>query len=215
MGPVHATAEAVEQVVVHDRFWMLWNTLLALVPAVLAVPVLGHRGRRTPAWWCGAALILLFLPNAPYVVTDLVHLRGDVVAIDSELGVVTGILPIYGAFIAVGFGAYAFVVRAGGRYLVADGLGRWRPAAELAVHALCAVGILLGRVARLNSWEPVTEPHATAWRIVDTLTWRGTPVAVVVLLVIVWAGYALVVGVTRSAVRTLGTWGSRILAAMG
>jgi uncharacterized membrane protein len=215
MGPVQATAEAVQQVVVHDRFWMLWNTFLALVPAALALVVFRHRGPRTLGWWIGAGLILLFLPNAPYVVTDLVHLRGDVLAIHSELGVVTGILPIYGAFIAVGFAAYAFVVWEGGRYLTAAGLGRWRPAAELAVHALCAVGIVLGRVARLNSWEPVTEPHTTAWRIVDTLTWRGTPIAVLVMFVITWAGYAAVRSVAGAAARRAAAVGSRLLSALG
>jgi uncharacterized membrane protein len=215
MGPVHATAEAVRQVVVHDRFWMLWNTFLALIPAGLALAVFRHRRPRTLGWWLGAGLLLLFLPNAPYVVTDLVHLRGDVLAIHSELGVVTGILPLYGAFIAVGFGAYAFVVWEGGRYLTAAGLGRWRPAAELAVHALCAVGIVLGRVARLNSWEPVTEPHTTAWRIVDTLTWRGTPLAVVVMFVITWAGYALVMGVAGATARRATAVGSRLLSALG
>ena len=53
--------------------WMSFNAFLATVPAVLAV-VLFHRPRaRTVTWWVGVVAFGLFLPNAPYVVTDLIH----------------------------------------------------------------------------------------------------------------------------------------------
>jgi len=61
-------------------------------------------------------------------------------------------LPAYAAFIAGGFAAYGLAVGEMGRYLTRIGLGGWRGPAEVATHAVCAVGVLLGRVARLNSW---------------------------------------------------------------
>jgi uncharacterized membrane protein len=147
--------------------------------------------------------VLLFLPNAPYVVTDLVHLRDDVVLAGGDLAVVGGVLPVYGTFILAGFVAYAVAVTELGRYLSSVGLGRFRGAAELAVHGACAVGVVLGRVARLNSWEPVTQPHTTAERIVLTLTWRWAPVAVVVTFLATWVGYMVVRGAGRAGGRAV------------
>jgi uncharacterized membrane protein len=171
---------------------------------VLAPLVFRQRGSRTLGWWMGAGLVLLFLPNAPYVVTDLVHLRGDVVLAGSDLTVVAGVLPAYALFIAAGFVCYAVVISEGRRFLEDAGLAAWRPVAELAVHAVCAVGVVLGRVARLNSWEPVTEPVGTLERVVLTLSWRWAPVAVVATFVTIWAGHALTRTIARSSAAALG-----------
>jgi uncharacterized membrane protein len=50
---------------------------LALVPLGLALVVFRPRARLRVAWWIGAGLFVAFLPNAPYVLTDLVHLGRD------------------------------------------------------------------------------------------------------------------------------------------
>jgi uncharacterized membrane protein len=204
-GAVDGVTLALEdlvEVVARNHLWMAWNLILAAIPALLAPVVFGHRGPRTAGWWIGAGVVLLFLPNAPYVVTDLVHLRGDVLAADSDLAVVAGVLPVYAGFILAGFVAYAIALSEAGRYLDAAGLGRWRARAEVVVHLVCAVGVVLGRVARLNSWEPVTEPAGTFERVVLTLSWRWAPVAVVATFVVVWAGHALV----RTVGRAVDAW---------
>lgn len=197
MGSLTVVARDLVEVATDNGRWMAWNLVLAVIPAGLAVAVFRHRGPRTALWWSGAALCALFLPNAPYVVTDLVHLRDDVLRADSDMAVITAVLPSYAAFIAAGFVAYGLAVGEMGRYLTRIGLGRWRGAAELATHALCAVGVVLGRVARLNSWEPMTEPHGTAERVVLTLSWRGAPLAVLVTFVAIWLCH----GATRALVR--------------
>jgi uncharacterized membrane protein len=210
MGHAQSLLGPLAEVVVRNRFWMLWNLILAGVPLVLAVPLFRHQGRRGVGWWLGLGLLVLFLPNAPYVVTDLVHLRGDVLAAGTDGAVVGGVLPAYAAFVAAGFVIYALVLREAGRFLEAEGLGRWRPGIEVAVHLVCAVGVVLGRVARLNSWEPVTEPHTTVERVASTLTWSLAPLAVAVLFVVIWAGHAVVRGAGRAVeahvVAPLGTW---------
>ena len=210
MGHANSLLGPLAEVVVRNRFWMTWNLILATVPLALAVPLFRHRGRRGAGWWLGLGLVVLFLPNAPYVVTDLVHLRGDVMAARSDLAVVGGVLPAYAAFVIAGFVIYTLVLREAGLFLEAEGLGRWRPGVEAAVHFVCAVGVVLGRVARLNSWEPVTEPHTTGERVVSTLTWGAAPLAVAVLFVVIWAGHALVRGTGRAVearlTATLGSW---------
>jgi uncharacterized membrane protein len=197
MGSLTVVARDLVDVAADNGRWMTWNLILAAIPAGLAVAVFRHRGPRTVLWWTGAALCVLFLPNAPYVVTDLVHLRDDVLRAGSDLTVITAVLPMYSAFIAAGFLAYGLAVGEMGRYLDRIDLAHWRGPAEVATHALCAVGVVLGRVARLNSWEPMTEPHGTAERIVLTLSWRGAPFAVLVTFALIWVCH----GATRALVR--------------
>ncbi len=203
MGPLTVVARDLVQVAADNGYWMTWNLILAIIPAALAVVVFRHRGPRTGLWWTGAALSALFLPNAPYVITDLVHLRSDVLRADSDLAVIAGVLPVYAVFIGVGLLSYVLAVGEMGRYLTRAGLGRWRGTAEVATHAVCAVGVVLGRVARLNSWEPMTEPHSTAERIVLTLTWRGAPLAVLVVFAAIWLCHGATRALVRSAMATV------------
>lgn len=57
---------------------LVWNLFLAWIPLWLAIPMLWlepRRGWRGMAVWLGlGCLWLLFLPNAPYLLTDLIHL---------------------------------------------------------------------------------------------------------------------------------------------
>jgi uncharacterized membrane protein len=190
----------------HD--WVAWNLLLALVPALLAVVLFARR--RTahgPLWWAGVAAFVLFLPNAPYVVTDLVHLRGDAIAAPSDAVVLAGVLPMYALFVAGGFLAYVVAVD-----LLRSEVRRRRPALdgpwlELGVHALCSLGIVLGRIARLNSWEVATEPVGTLERTLTTLTWRGAPVAFVCIFAAVVLTHAVVRTLTLALLRAdLSPW---------
>jgi uncharacterized membrane protein len=201
MSLLRLLAGDVAEVVHRNMWWMTWNLLLAGVPVVLGFLVFRSRGLRSPLWWVGAVLFGLFLPNAPYVVTDLVHLRGDVVAARSDAAVVLAVLPVYALFIAAGFLAYHLSLVEVGRYVERLGLGASRRAIEVGVHAVCAVGVVLGRVARLNSWEPVVEPHTTFERIVVTLSWRAAPVVILGMFAVIWIGHALTRGVVEAVWR--------------
>src|SRR4051794_3888099 len=142
--------------------WMLWNTMLAWVPAILALALFtaARDARRGVAWWTGVVVFVLFLPNAPYVVTDLVHLHTDVIRA-GDGPVVTTVLPVYAAMIVSGFVAYYAALVQVRRYLTHHGLGRYCSPVTLGLHAVVAVGIFLGRWSRLNSWEPVVHPRDT------------------------------------------------------
>src|SRR5262249_34980736 len=162
MGPLATMLHGLAAVAHRDRFWMLWNLTLATIPLVLAVAVFRYPGRRGAGGWLGAGLMVPFLPHAPHVLTHLLHLRGGVGVGGHDTAVVGGVLPVYAVFIAAGFVAYALAVGEVGRYLERERLAGWRVPAEIGLHAVCAVGVVLGRIARLNSWEPVTQPHSTA-----------------------------------------------------
>ncbi|TDD23766.1 DUF1361 domain-containing protein [Actinomadura sp. KC06] len=187
MGVLEQVAPNLVDVLRRDVWWMGWNTLLAWIPVALAWALFrGRQLSRSPFWWAGLVLFVLFLPNAPYVVTDLVHLRGDILMADRGGPVVTAILPVYALFIGSGFLAYYLALGAALRHLARLGFGAWQGRVTIAAHALCAIGVFLGRWARLNSWEPVVDPHATIERIVVQLTWAWAPVLIVATFLVTW-----------------------------
>lgn len=139
--------------------WMGWNLVLALVPLGLARFLYGHRER--PRWllWVGGAVFVAFLPNAPYVLTDVLHLRRELIALDGNHWLEAAMLGQYLCLFAVGFLAYVFSLVRLERWLAGRGWSRRAVfGVDLALHALCAVGIVLGRVFRFNSWDLITNP---------------------------------------------------------
>jgi uncharacterized membrane protein len=170
--------------------WMGWNLVLALVPLGLAWFLFGRRPR--PVWllWTGGAMFVAFLPNAPYVLTDVLHLPVEMAAVDADPWLAAALLAQYGCLLAVGFVAYVLSLVRFERWLAARGMSRravrW---VDLALHALCAVGILLGRVFRFNSWDVVADPR----QLLGVLTVpQPRTVAVLVVLFVVLAGGAAV-----------------------
>jgi len=194
-----ARVSALWAVAEQNSAWMIWNTMLAWVPAALALALftLGRDARRGPVWWTGVVLFVLFLPNAPYVVTDLVHLQTDV---SRAAGgpVVTTVLPVYAALIASGFLAYYASLAQLRRYLAHHGLDRYRTPVTLGLHAVVAVGIFLGRWSRLNSWEPVVHPRDALERTLLALTWADAPLLIAMMFVVTAVGHF----VTRAVVET-------------
>src|SRR3954447_3333569 len=107
----------------HSR-WMTWNALLALVPFGLAQLLFGRPRSRTAVWWAGLVAFVLFLPNAPYVLTDVIHLFEDVRRIGSDRAVLFVLVPVYAGLFAVGFGSYVLSIRHMLRWLRGLGAGR-------------------------------------------------------------------------------------------
>jgi uncharacterized membrane protein len=135
--------------------FLIWNLFLACVPMVASRALLIVHGRRgSDRTQLGlVALWLLFLPNAPYILTDIVHLRSstpllywfDAMMILSFAG--TGLLIGYLSL----FDVHEVVEQ---RFGQAAG---WSAAA--AALLLSGFGVYLGRVQRWNSWDIVTDPY--------------------------------------------------------
>jgi uncharacterized membrane protein len=163
---------------------MAWNLTLALVPLVLGAFLFRRRGT-SPLWWLGLAAFLAFLPNAPYVLSDVIHLADDVRYTRSDTLLVVAILPQYAAFFLAGLLSYVVALGFLTRWLLDRGWDRLRVlGVELAVHAACAVGVYLGRVPRFNSWDLVTRPDAVAVTAADHLSDRY-PLALVLATFVV------------------------------
>ena len=153
---------------VHYGF-LIWNLALAWVPFVFAgLAYMMAKGRRSTfsVFIVLAALVwLIFFPNAPYILTDFLHLgsMGDLVPgwYDvlmlfwfSWTGLILGVVSLYLMHEIVGQAAgrvagWVFVV-------LAAGLGSF--------------GIYLGRFLRWNSWDLLRRPRPLAVELYGTFT---------------------------------------------
>jgi uncharacterized membrane protein len=142
--------------------WMVWNLLLAAIAPALAWMLFARRRwNRSPFWWIGAAAFVVFLPNAPYVLTDLMHLPYDALVVHGHAALTAALLIQYTVFVVVGVACYAGSIELLRRCLRRSSWsGRSVFGVELSLHALCAVGVLLGRYARFNSWDLGVRPGA-------------------------------------------------------
>jgi uncharacterized membrane protein len=148
----------------YPSWFFLWNLVLASIPVVFAA---GFAAVRRRIWLIPLGLgWLAFLPNAPYLVTDLVHLGGD--------GEMSRHVMQYG--IAAWTGVMLGVVS---MHLVHQRIEREVGAvsgwiAVVVSVGLCAIGVVIGRFERWNSWDLVTRPDAVA---ATTLDWVRSPLA--------------------------------------
>ncbi|MBD0335873.1 MAG: DUF1361 domain-containing protein [Cyanobacteria bacterium Co-bin13] len=99
------------------------------------------------------------MPNAPYVLTDVIHLCESAQTGYSPWVVALVMGPMYLVFLLIGWAAYVGSVLAMGRYVAQQGQERWVPGVELGTHGLCAIAIYWGRFWRFNSWDLVTRPQ--------------------------------------------------------
>jgi uncharacterized membrane protein len=154
------------QVVAYNSGWMIFNTILAWIPWVCAGIACddSSRSRKQRAAWLLVAVA--FLPNAPYVVSDLLHIRDDY---DEAGHAFTAMIvaPTYALFIISGLVAYLLTFRYFEHILHRHvrPLAMW--SVLIALHAAVAIGIWLGRVDRLNSWEFVTNPLHVLEKVAD------------------------------------------------
>jgi uncharacterized membrane protein len=141
--------------------YLIWNLFLAWVPFLLALVI--YDGRRRGMGAVGlttlGALWLLFFPNAPYIVTDFIHLERDplsplwfdgmTIASFATVGLLLGLASLY-------------LVQS----VVRQALGTWVAwAVAGGALALGSVGIYVGRFLRLNSWDFVTSPRYLLWLV--------------------------------------------------
>lgn len=138
--------------------FLLWNLFLAWIPYGLARLVAA--GMRTEANKVLVGTLAFafvgFLPNAPYLVTDLVHLRGTA----SAPYWFDALMLASFAWSGLVLGIAAVRVTAN---LVHERLSRNASLAYVVVlSALSAYGIYLGRFLRFNTWDAAFHPFSVA-----------------------------------------------------
>ena len=136
---------------------LVWNLFLAWVPLGAALATYAWRGRRgnwlvVPA--C-AVVWFLFFPNAPYIVTDILHLQPR-----------EGVPYWYDLIMLMAFALTGLFLGYLSLYLMQEVVRGWLGSAASWVFALVmlglsAFGIYLGRFVRWNSWDALLEPLNT------------------------------------------------------
>ena len=138
--------------------FMLWNLFLAAIPLglslglrqinrlVLAVPVL--------------AVWLLFFPNAPYVLTDLMHLNEHNAHVPKWLDL---LMLLSFAFVALWFGFQSLHIVQHWFVRKFSHATAW--CVTLGSLGLSGFGVYLGRFDRWNSWDLVHRPVSLLSRI--------------------------------------------------
>jgi uncharacterized membrane protein len=134
--------------------FLIWNLFLASIPLMTSqlLRTAYIKGASNLTQLALVAVWLLFLPNAPYLFTDIVHLQAstmllywyDAMLLLSAAG--TGLLLGYVSLFDVhAIAAERFGVKMG-----------W--AIVIAALGLSGYGVYLGRVQRWNSWDVVANP---------------------------------------------------------
>ena len=177
---------------------------IAITLALMAVDIwiLQQRGVRSLRWWGGFFWFIGFLPNAPYVLTDIIHLIRQIQYDGNSVWtLILALIPQYLVFMVVGFGAYVLSVMNLGYYLKQQGWSKFILATEITIHALSALGIYLGRFIRFNTWDIVTNPDALVNTVMNDLIGKG-PVLVmavtfVVIAVLYWVMKQVILGISQ------------------
>jgi uncharacterized membrane protein len=172
-------------------FFLVWNLFLAWIPYWVSLTLASIRDGKLRRIKTGFTLViwLLFFPNAPYILTDLLHFRnfGDV-PMWYDLMMLLSF-----AFTGVMLGWLSLMevqdfLKSRHSRGVARGL-------TFVALILCSYGIYLGRFQRWNSWDILTNPVALFQDMFSVLmqpsVHAGTLGIAVVLGGFLTIGYAL------------------------
>lgn len=187
----HVVAYGVHLIRDLGKTYVLGAIAITLLLMALDIWVLRQRGVRSLRWWGGFLAFIAFLPNAPYVLTDIIHLIDQIRWGYSVWVITLALIPQYLLFMVVGFEAYVLSVINLGYYLKQQGLGQFILVAELIVHGLCAIGIYLGRFIRFNSWDIITNPDELVNTVMNDLIGKRPVLVMVVTFLVITCLYWL------------------------
>ncbi|MCA9897983.1 MAG: DUF1361 domain-containing protein [Ardenticatenaceae bacterium] len=164
--------------------FLQWNLFLAWLPVLFAL-LARRKGASRWGRWLWGGLWLLFFPNAPYLLTDLLHL-GQI-----------GRVPIwYDLIMLLTYALAGLFVGFASLFWLHDLVARtWNRVAGwlfvLVVLALSSFGVYIGRFLRWNSWDLVLNPTILLRDLADHLLVRSQfleTAVVTVLLTAVFIG---------------------------
>lgn len=144
--------------------FLAWNLVLAWIPYAIAAVAMRWRH------WCPLLVPgwLLFFPNAPYLITDFVHLRARS---DAPLWYDIALLSSFawaGLLLAV-------VSMRATREALRDWCGSWLAWVTVVVSCpVAGAGIYIGRFLRWNSWDLALDPRRVLSQVLHVF---GDPIA--------------------------------------
>jgi uncharacterized membrane protein len=177
--------------------WIIWNLFLAFIPLALSFWLFRRRSNsRSLMWWLALIVFIAFLPNAPYLLTDIIHLIRATRSGYSVWIIALIFIPLHLFAILSGFEAYVISVINQGHYLQRQGKRQFVLPAELMIHLLSAIGVYLGRFRRFNSWDLVTDPGNVIVLTVDDLTTKFPIAVIAITFIVITVAYWLMKQIT-------------------
>ena len=144
---------------------IIWNLFLAFIPLTLSFYLFRLSASRNFVWWAILLVFIAFLPNAPYILTDSIHII-ELSQNYPTSAIILILIPQYVLFITTGFEAYVISLTKLNNYLVALLAKKYLTLVNAIAHGLCVIGIYIGRFERFNSWDLVSRPRKvlfTTW----------------------------------------------------
>ena len=137
--------------------FIAWNLFLACIPLIISQKIVGVKNRwKILLLFCAW---LLFLPNAPYIITDFLHLKQrppipywyDILLLFSAA--LNGLLLGLASLLTVE------------KFLIDRYGNKISTLLIFCSFFLCSFGIYIGRYLRWNSWDIITNPGDIAFDI--------------------------------------------------
>ncbi|GLB53600.1 membrane protein [Neptunitalea chrysea] len=132
--------------------FLAWNLFLAYVPLAISSFITYKKSSKYKLW--GLSLLwLLFLPNAPYIFTDFIHLKSNLshfwfdfvmILMFAISGLLAGLYSIYQLHLH-----FKTKIKQSIQWTII-----------VIISFLCGLGIYLGRVIRFNSWDILHRPFS-------------------------------------------------------
>ena len=163
---------------------IVWNLFLAFIPLTLSFYLFRLSARRNLVWGIILLIFIAFLPNAPYILTDSIH----VIELSQNYpnwAIALVLIPQYSLFIVAGFEAYIIALTKLEEYLAHWFARKYLILTQAISHSLCVIGIYIGRFERFNSWDFVTQPEKVLLTTVRDLfdPWKLFSMAIAFLVI--------------------------------
>jgi len=159
--------------------WMSFNVFLAVLPVFAGLAM--YKSKSGLARFLFFILWLLFIPNTIYLLTDPVNLLRDF-KIFHGVYLIIDIL-LYVILLPIGVVTYILSIHYFEKLLTKLGQ-RSTTFPVIVLNLLIGLGIVLGRVPRLNSWEAITNMEHVAMHILMILRAPDFLIAVITCSVI-------------------------------
>lgn len=144
--------------------FLLWNIFLALIPYLITMHLSEKKRTRKIVVLISFGIWLLFLPNAPYILTDLFHLKR------SQWSIIWLDTLVISSFAITGMLLYYYSLAVMLELIKKSFNFKYENILGFIICTLSAFGIYLGRFLRYNSWEVLSNPNILFFDIYKMIT---------------------------------------------
>lgn len=137
--------------------WMNWNLFLGVLPLLFAWLYVKRVGTHLMFQWVWLLAWLFFLPNAPYMITDFIHMA-DVGPKD---------ILWYDALMLFSYAFVGMLSWLSSTYAIYQNI-KYKSFIPV-ISLLTAFGVYLGRYIRFNTWDILTKPGDILSTVFDTI----------------------------------------------